>query len=348
MPSDFAGQVLTVTGPIDPGDLGVTMAHEHVLLFLQNNPPIALGDLARESEHVSLYARTDGNTLLSMSNYGLRWDAPGAPAPPFAPATFVEAMRKVSVDGGAQIVLGTGFYKQEWQTPRVLNMSTEDLEQRMVDDIVEGIEVIDGDPVHAGVIGEVGISTSTGDDLTDFEKRSVEASCRAALRTGAAINFHTQIGSAWRIRELVLDLCESFEMPLDRVMISHLRPQVRPEDADAPSNPDTDDFLQSQLVMDRGALCSFDLIGHFGYQSADDQNAAFSIADLLNLKPKYLQQIILSEDIYGDAEFFAQCIGYQYMTLNFCWMLNKANVTAKQIAQMRSSNLQRVLPLTPV
>jgi predicted metal-dependent phosphotriesterase family hydrolase len=79
MPSDFAGQVLTVTGPIDPGDLGVTMAHEHILLFLQNNPPIELGDLARESDHVNLYARTDGNTLLSMSNYGLRWDAPGAP-----------------------------------------------------------------------------------------------------------------------------------------------------------------------------------------------------------------------------------------------------------------------------
>jgi phosphotriesterase-related protein len=336
MPSDFAGQILTVTGPIDPGELGVTMAHEHVLLYL--NPANQLGDLARESDHVSLYARTDGNTLLSMSNYGLRWDCPGAPMPPFAPMTFVQAMRKVSVDGGANIVLGTGFYKQEWQTPDVLNMSVEELEQRMVDDIVDGIEVPDGEPVHAGVIGEVGISTSTGDDLTDFEKRSLEASCRAALRTGAAINFHTQIGSTWRIRELVLDLCESFGMPLDRVIISHLRPQVRSTDADAPSNPDTDDFLQSQLVMDRGAVCCFDLIGHYGYQSADDQNAAFSIADLLALRPEYLQQIVLSEDIYGDADFFAQCIGYQYMTLNFCWMLNKANVTADQ---------QRLLPLAP-
>jgi phosphotriesterase-related protein len=345
MPSDFAGQILTVTGPIEPGDLGVTMAHEHVLLFLQNNPTIELGDLARESDHVNLYARTDGNTLLSMSNYGLRWDCPGAPQPPFAPTTFVEAMRRVSIDGGAAIVLGTGFYKQEWQRPDVLAMSVEDLEQRMVADIVEGIEVPDGEPVRAGVIGEVGISTSTGDDLTDFEKRSLEASCRAALRTGAAINFHTQIGSTWRIRKRVLDLCGSFEMPLDRVMISHLRPQVRPADADAPSDPDTDDFLQSQLVMDRGALCSFDLIGHYGYQSADDQNAAYSIADLLNLNPEYLQQIVLSQDIFSDAAFFAQCIGYQYTTLNFCWMLNKAGVTADQIEKMRVNNLQRVLPL---
>ena len=35
------------------------------------------------------------------------------------------------------------------------------------------------------------------------------------------------------------------------------------------------------------------------------------------------------------------------MNLNFGWMLNKANVTADQIAQMRVRNLQRVLPLAP-
>ena len=344
-PSDFAGQILTVTGAIDPSDLGVTMAHEHVLLFIR--PGAELGDVARESDHVSMFARTDGSTLLSMSNRGLRWDAPGAPPLPFAPMTFVQAIRKVSIDGGARIVLGTGFYKEGWQMPDVLRMSTEELEQRIVDDIVEGIEVPDGEPVHAGVIGEVGIDTSSGNDLSAFEKRSIEASCHAALRTGAAINFHNQIGSTWRIRELVLDLCESFGMPLGRVMMSHLRPQERAGDPNAPVNPDTDDFVQAQLVMDRGALCSFDLIGHYGYQSSVDQNAAYSIADLLKLKPEYLQQILLSEDIYGDAEFFAQCIGYQYMTLNFGWMLNKANVTADQIAQMRVGNLQRVLPLTP-
>jgi len=341
--SDFTGQILTVTGAIDPSELGVTMCHEHVLLYL--NAANELGDLDVESYHVSLYARTDGNTLLSLSNYGLRWDAPGAPAPPFSPMTFAEAMRKVSIDGGAKIVLGTGFYRQDWLTPEILSMSVAKLEQRMVDDIVDGIEVPGGEPVRAGLIGEVGINTITGDDLTDFEKRSIEASCRAALRTGAAINFHTQIGSTWTIRKLVLDLCESFGMPLERVMISHLRPQERPSDPDAPPNPDTDDFLQSQLVMDRGALCSFDLIGHYGYQSSVDQNAAYSIADLLNLKPEYLQQILLSEDIYGNPDFFTQCIGYQYMNLNFAFMLNKANVTADQIAQMRVGNLQRVLPL---
>src|ERR1044072_7472967 len=103
MPSDFAGQILTVTGPIDPGDLGVTMVHEYILLYL--NPAKVLGNLEEESYHVSLYSRLDGNTLLSMSNYGLRWDSPGAPPPPFSPLTFVEAMRKVSMDGGASIVL---------------------------------------------------------------------------------------------------------------------------------------------------------------------------------------------------------------------------------------------------
>ena len=107
--SDFAGQILTVTGAIDPGDLGVTMAHEHILLYF--NAVNELGDLDAESYHVSLYSRTDGVTLLSLSNRGLRWDSPGAPAPPFAPRTFVEAMRKVSIDGGARIVLGTGFYR---------------------------------------------------------------------------------------------------------------------------------------------------------------------------------------------------------------------------------------------
>ena len=120
------------------------------------------------------------------------------------------------------------------------------------------------------------------------------------MRTGAAINFHTQIGSTWSIRKLVLDLCESFGMPLERVMISHLRPQERADDPDGPSNPDTDDFVQAQLVMDRGALSCFDLIGHYGYRASVDQNAAYSIADLFNLKPEYLQQIILSEDIYGN------------------------------------------------
>ena len=38
---DFSGKIITVNGPIDPNDVGITSAHEHLFLDIRKNhlPP---------------------------------------------------------------------------------------------------------------------------------------------------------------------------------------------------------------------------------------------------------------------------------------------------------------------
>jgi phosphotriesterase-related protein len=95
----------------------------------------------------------------------------------------IRAVERVSVATGLNIVAGTGYYTGGSQSPEVLCTSEDDMVNRIVRDIEEGI---DGTGICAGVIGEVGVSWP----LKAFEERSLAASVRAMKHTGAAMSIH--------------------------------------------------------------------------------------------------------------------------------------------------------------
>src|ERR1043166_2858003 len=192
------------------------MAHEHILLWYGPPPPtppppppalpppLQLRDVELQTSRVNDYANAGGSALISMSSYGLRWDAPGAPPVlPFAPLTFVKAIQKVSTNSGAAIILGTGYYMQPWQSSATQALPITALCQTIINDIFNG-----NDGVHSGIIGEIGMDAPTVPTLVLFEWKSLVAACHAVIATGLAMNVHTEIGMPGQMRMLILDICE--------------------------------------------------------------------------------------------------------------------------------------------
>src|SRR5690242_19125852 len=101
---EITGKMITVNGVVDPLSIGVTMAHEHILLWYgpppggETAPPpppppfLDLSGIELQANRLNDYVNAGGSALISMSSYGLRWDAPTAPVLPFAPLTFVQAI----------------------------------------------------------------------------------------------------------------------------------------------------------------------------------------------------------------------------------------------------------------
>ena len=55
MENELAGKIQTVLGPIEPGNLGITLTHEHLLvdLTVAHGPPISASDIGFYREPVS-------------------------------------------------------------------------------------------------------------------------------------------------------------------------------------------------------------------------------------------------------------------------------------------------------
>jgi phosphotriesterase-related protein len=337
--NQITGQIITVNGLVAPSKIQVTMAHEHILLWLGPvpniaTPPLALDNVSLQTTRVKAYVADGGNALISMSNHGLRWDAPGAPKMPFP--SFPGAMKQVATGAGASIILGTGYYKYSWQSAATQALSVTGLYQTIINDIFTG-----QNGVNAGIIGEIGITNAVTDvTLVLFEWKSLVAACQAVIQTGLAMNVHTDIGTPGPIRLLVLDICQQLNVPLGRVIMSHLDPgnEIAPGD-----------LAVAQTILGLGANCCFDLIGHEGVGSAADTATAQGIATLIG--DGFVNQILLSQDIYDEPDFFGKGVTYTYMTDTFVPMLTAAGVTSAQITQMRVTNPQNLIavatPTTP-
>jgi phosphotriesterase-related protein len=141
----------------------------------------------------------------------------------------------------AQVVLGTGFYKDGWLPAWVHDLDVAGMTDLLVREIIEGADATD---IRCGVIGEVGISRR----ITPTEERSLAASARAQRRTGVAINVHFDIGAQPREYHHAMDILASEGADMRRVVIDHFI--CRPDEVE----------LARELTA-RGPLVEFDLWG---------------------------------------------------------------------------------------
>ena len=139
-------RVVTVRGPIDPCDLGVALAHDHVLsdayamygeasadyAWILDDPEMAVDELRR-------YAAAGGGAVVDPTSIGLGRDP--------------LALRQVSEASGVHIVMGAGWYRERVYPPELRTTSTAALAEVLVRELVEGV---DGTGIRAGFIGEIG------------------------------------------------------------------------------------------------------------------------------------------------------------------------------------------------
>lgn len=279
--------IQTVTGPKQPEDLGIILAHEHVGIDLvekrsQDDPNGHVYNIPSaefsEEQYIkeAAAARFSGNaTLVSLSNQCMGRD--------------LELMRRVSEEANINVIAPTGYYTRH-TSPQI--DSAEELAKQFITELEVGIGETG---IRAGVIGEIASDSSIP---SKYEKNLFKASAIAHLETGAPITTHTHGGqySFWQLTYL-----QSFGVPADRIIIGHLDDPIYLHDGKA---PDLDLLVR---LADMGTYIALDCVGvtdygHWvGRPEPTDRDRAWAISKLV--ERGYEDQIILSHDLSRPQDF---------------------------------------------
>ncbi len=314
-PASTKDQVITVRGPIPAGELGFTLPHEHVLLAGWD-PEVA----ARE---LSLYASAGGRTLVDLTNIRAGRDP--------------QALRSISERTGLHIVMSTGFFKDKWMPPGTHDRSVEEMTAQFVREIEVGV---DDTGIRAGVIGEVGISSTRQSQRGDFhgrtstEERSLRATARAQRRTGVGINLHFDIGGDLPEHEAALDILAAEGADLKRVALSHFVPNLR-------------QIPHFHRIAGRGCFVEFDL---FGQEKAYPGRKNIPPADEMHEVIRRLvaeglsSHLLLSQDVCHKACFVENGgFGYAHILRTILPRLEAIGVDRAAIHRMTVENPRRLL-----
>ena len=215
----MTGRAMTVLGPVDAADLGVTLAHDHVLMdgsFMYVDPPSA-DDLPLAHQEISLQNRgwvayhwtsshhnvqldseelaiaelqrfvaAGGRTIVDPTNKGLGRD----------PAPLVRIAQATETN----IIVGSGYYLGGTHPDDMSDRSVDEIAADIISDLTVGI---DGTEVKAGLIGEIGCTYP----WLPNEKKSLRAAVLAQRATGAPLMVHPgrDPNSPVEIAEIVAD-----------------------------------------------------------------------------------------------------------------------------------------------
>ena len=354
---------MTVDGRIDPGDLGVTLPHEHVFIDLTeawfdqpdsavdrriSREPVTLENLhriRREPLNNRANGRLDSveEAIEELSRFRDRGGSTVVDVTPKYTGGDPERVRAVGRATGLQFVHGTAFYTVGAHPSHVATASVEDLAAEFENDVRAGIGDTD---VRAGIVGELGAS----EQIHDHEERVLRAGARAALRTGAPVNVHppgrrpsahqgyTYPTSRWMLD--ILDILDEEGLPADRVVASHMdRTRFELE---------SDSLDYQRQLADRGAYLEYDLWGtdmyqekfHNGWPSDPERiDAVLALVD-----DGCLENLLFSHDVcmkiqrtrYGG-------FGYAHLLENVVPMLEHHGLTRSEIDTVLRENPRRML-----
>jgi phosphotriesterase-related protein len=303
-------QVVTVSGPIAPADLGITLSHDHLIIdafklfgetsgsyaWIMDDEDVAIAEVQR-------FRDAGGGAIADPTNVGIGRN----------PA----ALRRISEATGVHIVMGAGWYRERAYPQYVYDEMPDVLADRLVRDLLVGV---DGTDVRAGFIGEIG--TERG-HISPAQERVFRAAGRAHRRTGCPILTHTTHFGELALEQL--DLLAEEGVPAERVIISHLGDRVG---------------IKWWLpIARRGAWLSIDNVGFVsGYAPLEVR--ADNVAALC--REGLVGQIMLSNDLCLIDQMSAfGGPGYDNVIRNFVPLLRDRHVSDDEIHTMLVTNPAR-------
>ncbi len=359
--SEMTGKAMTVKGPIDPENLGVTLMHEHVFwpmsqeslyapdrftpiteavqyhekLTLENlhvarqregsiRDAIVLSDEKMAVAETSEFRIWGGSTIVDVTDIGIGRDP--------------RALYRVSTATGLNIVMGCSWYVPMNHPDDMDERTVEDLTDEIVRDITVGV----GDTgIRAGIIGEVGIS---GNPLTPNEIKVTRASARASRTTGAAISLHW--GGLGREKLEIAGVIGEEGGDLTRTIFGHT-------DLIAGNMP-----LMLEL-LELGVYVEFDLLGRvivplsWEPLNSEDPWAEYLtysgtalVADAIPklIEAGYTDRVLISQDTCSKIQLkHFGGTGYSFILETFLPHLRRLGVTEKEIDQIVVENPKRLL-----
>lgn len=333
----------TILGPVATESIQRVLPHEHLLSFtpgpwLSGGPNSVDEDKERQIDLVVTQLREISrfgfNMVVDLSPYGVVGRD--------AMATNVELLAEISRRSKVHIVLGTSIYLEAFSPEWLRQLSRKDLAKLFIRDLTEGMG---GTRYRASLLGE----QATGlDEITEFEKRCLLASCDAHKETGASIFTHTSHGS------MALEQVEIFRresVPLESVVIGHMDIQ-----------PDSD---YTRRVLDSGVSVAFDTIGKQYWEfflspkATPQQEGEFparfyfrsdeSRIDLLLelVDEGFVHQILLAQDLTGAEAYLNPAThgtwGLNYLGGSFLPRLRERGLSEDHIDTLTRSNPLRVI-----
>ena len=354
--SQLKGKVQTVLGLIDPGDLGITLPHEHFLIdgavegvyFIEPtepsdrllaHQPLSLENLSwvryhwkdnldnqvlldekmaiREAIEFKLHG---GKTVVDQTNIGIRRDP--------------QALVRISKATGLNVIMGSGYYVDgPHMRPLLDNKSPEEIADGIISDITVGAE---GTKVRSGIIGELGCSSP----LKENERKCLRGGAITQQKTGAAIWIHPGRNEIAPIEEIAV--LSDAGADLSRVVVCHM-------DRCGYS------LETRRKLVDAGCCIEYDLFGLEGYYPARVALSEGHLPDILNdlgrikeikelIGLGYEKQLLISHDVcmkialthYGGG-------GYGHILREVVPLMRIYGITDEQINTLIVENPKRLL-----
>lgn len=239
--------VRTVDGDIDPSEMGVTYAHDHIYcipaLWKEKGDADLLLDSPEASQaELEVFARAGGRTIYDATAIDYGRD--------------VGTVKRIANAAGVQVIATAGFNKAiMWPAAMpgqgmtyaqwIASKSRAALADHVRREVVEGM---DGTDIRGGVV-KFGTGYNT---MSEAEIKVLLAVLDAHKETGAPIHSHTELGTMALEQ---LDLLKQEGVDPARLTIAHLD-----------RNPDP--WLHRK-VAETGAFFSFDGITRVKYYSED-------------------------------------------------------------------------------
>jgi phosphotriesterase-related protein len=345
-------RIWTVTGPIRPEDLGVTLTHEHLLLdgscFFEldgaddardfaecpltedliprvraascsNRDNLRLDDTELATAELAEYAELGGQAVVDVtSSVGVGRDPAG--------------LAVIAKRSALSIVMGCGFYCEYSHPDTVARASVAELADFIVGELTEGVE-----GVRAGIIGEIGINGQERGtwryvgEMTCDEEKALRAAARASLATGAAVCVH-QPNRASAVSEIIRVLQEEAVSP-ERVILGHMS-----------SVPD---FATHLRALDDGYWIAYDNfgMGHLAnawYRPVTDEQRAEWLLDVF--RRGYGDRVLVSHDVWCKVQLrhFGGG-GYAHILRTIVPKLREGGLSEGEVRQLLVVNPAEVL-----
>ena len=330
-------RVQTVLGTIDAGDMGVTLAHEHLLCdasfmfvepedvdqrelayapisienleWLKRNQIKSLDNLRLLDEELAIaelnrFKKEGGGTVVDMGNIGLGRDPAG--------------LARISRATGVNIIMGAGYYVGSSHPPELAGKTEDDIADEIVHDITVGV----GDTeIKAGVLGEIGCSYP----LKDTEVKVLGAVARAQEMTGAPVNIHPG-GSQTSPIEIV-ELLRDDGGDIDRTVMSHV------------GNRHGNDVDLTLELAGTGCFIEYDSFGNAQNPIKLPNKIMYGLSDWERLgcikhliDHGYLHQILISHDVFNKTDLrHYGGFGYDHILTTVVPLMRMRGITDEQI-----------------
>jgi phosphotriesterase-related protein len=322
----------TVTGPVEPGELGTTLVHEHLLardeaVHMQwphlATTAVEAKPVAVEPERVLEVAVRCARDVLDR---GVRTICePTA----MLLGRDVGFMLRVAEETGLRVVPCTGIYTYDHLPMFFVTRDADAMADCFVHDIEVGIQ---GTGIKAAFIK----CAADEPGITDNIEKVHRAAARASVRTGAPIMAHSRPASETAPRQI--EIFEEEGVDLSRVQIAH--------------TGDSDDLDYIERLLDKGVYIGMDRYGLELYLPFERRNATV----IALLERGYAERMFLSADYCATLDWFPPQLGEQMIAAGAekDWSmtivhdkaipaLREAGMTNEQLETMLVSNPPRWL-----